>query len=810
MLDALFRDLAFGWRFIRRDPAFAIVSILTLGIGIGANAAIFSFFDAVLLKPLPYKDPEQLVFVWEKPPTAERNGVSGPNFLDWRRDAGSFSHLAAQRGGGLTLTGSGDPVQLRGSRVSASYFDLFGIQAAIGRTFRPGEDEQGRDNVVVLADRLWRSQFGSDPNIVGKRLILNGEAHEVVGVLPADTAFDRGFSQIWKPLVIEPNAARDFHNLRVYGRMKPGVSIEQARAEMKAIAGRIATEYPAAKKGWSATVDRMMERIVGPQLRQSLTVMMLSVAAVLLIGCANLANLSLARGAERSRELAIRASMGASRWRLAQQFLTESLLLSMIGGVLGLAVGYGMVAWLNSALPEFALPSEVKVAMDWRVLLFTLGLCVTTTVLFGLAPALQASRPDLAHSLKEGSRGSGTGVRRRHFRNALVVGEVALAFVLLVSSGLLIRSFAAMQSVDLGIRMTNVIAAYLPVEERFVPDGPRMVAYHRQILERLGAIPGVDVVAETSALPMEGWSIGMPYRVARESTQKVDRLAAYWKIVSPSYFDALGIQLVKGRYLQESDVEGSQPVIVINETFAKKHFEKVDPIGQVVFVEKLIPGKSQLGPEVGWQVVGVVKDEMVNNVTDEASRGMYVTHGQSPVGSVMLVVRSSLAMGPLTTALRAAIKEVNKDQPVTRIRTLETIRDESLSPARLMATLLTMFSTVALVLAAVGIYGVISYSVAQRTHEIGVRAALGASGGDLLRMVVGGGMVTAIFGLAIGGIGAWAASKMIKSLLFNTSATDVVTFLAVLGTLLLVAFLACWIPGRRATRIDPMIALRYE
>ena len=812
-MNELTQDLRYGFRTLRKSPGFTIVAISTLAIGIGANTAIFSFVDGVLLKPLPYSEPDRILRVLEQPPGGGRNGISTLNYLDWQNQNTVFEYMAAQRGDSVTLTGINEPVQLRGSRVSPHYFDIFGVKPALGRTFGDDEGQPGRDRVAILSHALWESQFGADRSLIGRSILLDGESHTVIGVLPAGGAFDRAFARIWRPLAFKPeNMTRNFHWFGAYARLKRGVSLEQARAQMDAIGARIAHDYPDSNKGWGVGLDRFSETIVGRQLQQSLYVLLAAVGLVLLIGCANLANLTLARGAGREREVAIRSSLGAGRSRLVRQFLTESVLLSVCGGALGLAVGYATMAGLKMAVPPFSLPREANITIDALVLLFTLALSVFTGVVFGLAPAIQATRPNLAGSMKEGGRGASAGSARQRIRGTLVAAEVALAFVLLTGAGLLIRSFFQMQQVDPGFDSTNVITAGLPTPEKRFPDPAQLNAYLRQISDRLESLPGVRDVATTSALPMQGWGYGMPFQIAsRPIVDRANRRNCFFKMVSPSYFRTLGMRLRKGRALSDRDLKGSPPVTVINETMTKKYFPDEEPLGKRILIQEIVPGKTQLGPEIAWEVVGVVADEKVNNLDDKSDNpGVYVSNEQSPTFFQAIVVRAALNPNLMQQAIRKTVQEVDKDQPLTDMRTLEQIKSESLASNRLRSLLLSVFAGIAVLLSAIGIYGVISYSVAQRTHEIGVRAALGASAGHLLGLVFRGGMLMTGIGLVIGFGGALGLSRLMATLLFGVGARDPITMAAVAGILTSVALLACYIPALRATKVDPIVALRYE
>ena len=803
-------DLRYAVRSLVKSPGFSAIAILTLAVGIGATSAIFSFVDAVLLRPLPYADPDRILLVMERPPGGGRNVISALNFLDWRSDNRVFASIAAATGGAMTLSGVGEPVLIRAGRVSASYFDVFKVAPAIGRVFQPGEDEAGRDHVVVLSHKLWTTQFGSDPAIVGRSLTLDGENYTVIGVMPPGSAFDRGFNQMWRPLAFKPaELTRNFHWLQAYARLAPGVTMDQARAQMDAIGARIARDYPDSNKGWGVSVDRYADLVVGPQLRSSLVVLLAAVGTLLLIGCANVANLALARGTAREREVAVRAALGASRRRLVRQFLTENFVLSTIGGLFGLALGFGLMNALKLALPPFSLPRDANVTMDGGVLAFTLLLSMVTGIVFGLAPALHSTGPDLSSAMKEGGRGAGGDSGRRRLRSTLVVVEVALAFVLLVGSGLLVRSFFQMMRVNLGFDSTNVITMGLPIAGDAFPDSSQLNAYQRQIASRVEAVPAVRSVAVASTVPMRGWGNGMPFLIAgRPVTDRANRRSAGFKQVDAAYFQTIGMKLAKGRGFTAHDTKGSRPVMVINKTMAARFFADEEPIGQRILVQEIIPGRPALGPEISWEVVGVVEDEKTGDLDGNSSAGMYVPLEQSPSAFVSLVVRAQVDPTTLQRALAQAVHEVNKDQPLSDILTLDQIKDESAATSRLRTTLLAIFASVALLLSAIGIYGVIAYTVVQRTHEMGIRAALGATSGALLTLVLAQGMALAAVGLVVGLAGALAMTRLLSTLLFGVSPRDPVTMAAAASILAAVALLACYLPARRAAALDPLAALR--
>lgn len=804
--------MRYAIRTLRRSPGFTIIALLTLALGIGANTAIFSLVNGVLLKPLPYRDPHGIVLVWEKPPDGDRNGISTLNFLDWKNQNTVFEHMAAINfGGSVTLTGSGGPEEFPGARVSASYFDIFGVPAVLGRTFVAEEDQLGKSQVVVLSHRLWESRFGADHAIVGRTLTLNGKPCTVIGVMPAG-AFDRSWVQLWMPLAFEPrDMTRDYHWMMSFARLKPGVTLEKAQAAMNAIGARIAEAYPESNKGWGVTVERFEDQVVGRQLRRSLLVLLAAVGAILLIGCANLANLTLARGAAREREVAVRASLGAGSLRLIRQLLTENLLVAGAGGALGLALGYAMIRGLLRLAPPFSLPSEADVSVDMHILLFTLGVSLVTALLFGLAPAVHAARVDPASSMKEGGRSATSGAGRARLRSALIVSEVALAFVLLAGAGLLVGSFFRMLRADAGFTSANVTTARLPIARDRFARPAQLIQYVRLLDDRLRAAPGVRNVAFSNVLPMQGWGDGMPFMIAgRAFVDRANRRACFYERVTSSYFSTLDIRLLRGRTFTGHDTTGGAPVTVINESMAQRYFKGEDPIGKRILIQEILYGQPGLGPEIPWEVVGVVGDEQTGSLVDTKSPGVYVTFDQSPTNDVNIVLRAALDPQTLTSAIRAAIHAVDRDQSIADLQTLEQIKSGTVASDRMQTMLLGIFAALALLLAAVGIYGVISYSVTQRTHEMGIRAALGAGRGSLLAMVIGRGMRLTLMGLALGTAGALALTRLLGSLLFGISPRDPLTLVVVAAVLSTVALLACYIPARRAAGVDPLVALRYE
>jgi putative ABC transport system permease protein len=810
--SSVLHDLRYAIRRLRNSAGFSAVAIATIALAIGANTAMFSFVNGLLLSPLPYPESDRIVRVLERLPSGGLNGISTLNYLDWANQNAMFEYMAAEAGWRATLTGGDEPVAMRGARVSAQYFDIFGVKPQMGRTFLSGEDQPGSDRVVLLSHVLWESRFGSDPAILGRTILLNGEPHTVVGILPKGGPFDRAAAQIWKPLAFQPsNMTRDFRWLGASAKLRPDVTLEKARTEMAVIAGRLGNAHPGSNKGWGVAVDRLADVLIGPQLRTAVTVLFTATAFVLLIGCANLANLALARTISRENELAVRAALGASRWRLVRQLLIESVVISVCGGVVGVGVGYAMMKWIQSLIPPYTLPPAVDIRMNPSVLLFTLTVAVVTGLLFGAAPAAQTTSRSLVRSLKEGGHGTTAGSPGRRMRGVLVVAEIALAFVLLVASGLLLRSVLKLLHIDPGFNATNVLTANLPINQEQHPDPVELNAYLASISAAVEAVPGVRATAMTSALPLQGWGFGVPYSIAgREASTRANRRPAFFKIVSPSYFDALGIKLLAGRVLSDKDMAGGPPVALINETFAKREFPGEDPIGRRIVVREIVPGKTELGQEIAWEIVGVIAGEKITGLGDEISAGMYVSNRQSPTYSINLVVRAGMPPQSLQRGIRSAIDGVNRDQALSDVRTLEQIVDQSMLANRVTSTILVVFAAIALLLAALGIYGVISYSAAQRTHEMGIRAALGASAGNLRALIFLGGMRLTLIGLLIGFLGTDAATRVMSSMLYGISNDDPLTIAGVAAGLFGVSGLACFLPAWRVTKGDPMDALRYR
>ncbi len=811
--EELAQDVRFGLRGLCRTPGFTVAALMIVAIGIGANTAIFSFVDGVLLKAPPYPEPDRIMYLGEKSPQGRWSTVATPNYLDWARQNSVFEHMAASRWAETALTEGKTPERLNEEKVTAHFFDVLGVKPALGRAFLEEEDEPGRNAVVILRHKFWVNRFGADAGIIGRTLLLEGKPHVVVGVMPPGI-FDRRWAQIYRPMAFAPDQmARANRWLpKIYGRLKPGVTVDEARTQLDVIAGRLAREYPASNKGWSVNLIPYEQTLVGKDVRQSLWLLMAAVGLVLLIACANLANLTLARGVARAREVAIRMALGASRGRLVRQFLTESLMLSLTGGALGIAVSHGVMAALKLAPPGGYLPETASVALDGRALGFAVALSLLTGLVFGLVPALRVSRLELNHAMKNGGSGAGTGPAHQWLRDGLIVAEVALAFVLFAGAGLLMRSFLELQKVDTGFDSTNLGTAYLPVAEKRFATGSDLNLYLRQIIERIGALPGVRDVALTSAPPINwGWGWGVQFRLTdAEAADMAHRPYCGFKMVTASYFRTMGLRLVRGRWLTERDAPGAPPAVVISESMARKYFPETDPIGRRVYVQERGFAAAKPEAEVAWEVVGVVADEKNSRLREENPPGLYVTQEQSPTSWQFLVVRGESNPLVLEQPMKKALHEIHGSQVMDTLVTFDRVKTNAMGTERRNAWLLMIFSAAALLLAGVGLYGVISYTVAQRTREIGIRTALGASPASILRLVLRGGMKLTGLGLLLGLGAALGLAQVIASLLFNVGKYDPVTLGAVGMILAVTALLACWLPARRAAKVDPIVALRCE
>jgi putative ABC transport system permease protein len=800
----MFNDLRYALRQLIKSPGFAAVTILTLALGIGACTAIFSVVNAVLLRPLDYPDPARLVIIRETNlPDFPEFSVSPPNYLDWEKQTKSYEHLAAYSGSRINLTGDGEPQQLVGIKATAHYFDVYGIKPALGRTFLPEEDAPGKNHVVVLSYPFWQRVFGGAADVLGRPVQLNGEPYTVIGVAPLGFGIASKIDA-WMPMAFKPdetaNDARGGHYLSVVGRLRPGVTVAQAEAELKVLAAQLATQYPDSNKGWGIFLMPLQDYSVR-DVRTVLYTLLGAVGCVLLIACANIANLLLARATARHREISIRAALGASRARLVRQLLTESVLLALCGGLAGILLArWGLDALL--ALAPANLPRVTDIHLNAGVLVFSLALSVITGLIFGIAPAWLAARADVNEALKQGSRGSTEGGARGRLRSALVVIEVTLALMLLGGAGLLARSFMQLAHVDPGFTPENatVLRLSLPQKKYALPE--QQTAFANSLLERVKNLPGVQAAGLTHSMPLvSDYVLGFNIE-GRPALAPSDLPNTNYYAVTPDYFRAMGIRLVRGRVFTAQDDAKAPRVAIINETMARQHFPNEDPIGKRINITN--------GPDTWREIIGIVGDIKQYGVDKATSSQSYEPFAQVPFSSLNVVIRTSGPPAALLGAIRPTVYAVDKDQPIGTIRPLEEIMADSIARQRFAMTLLTVFSLVALVIAAVGIYGVMAYSVVQRTGEFGIRMALGAQQRDVLRLVLTQGGKLIGLGLIIGLAATLAASRAMGSMLFNTSAQDPLT----LGTITLllgaVALIACLLPANRATKVNPIEALRVE
>jgi predicted permease len=820
-METLWQDLRYSLRVLGKNPGFAAIAILTLALGIGANTALFSVVNGVLLRPLPYPQPDRIVAISEKTANFERSSISYPNFLDWQRANSTFSSIAAYRSDDFSVTGRGEAERVRIGMVSAGFFEILGVTPTRGRLFTPEEDRLGTTPVAILSAGLWQRKFGSAPDIVGKRITMNGVAYTVVGVLPANFYFQGANYDRAKDVFIPVGQFtdpffqdRDVHEgTRAIGRLRPGVTLAAARADMDQIANNLALTYPNADKGAGISLLPLKKDIVG-DVEPFLLLLLAAVGFVLLIACVNVANLQLARSTSRSHEFAVRSALGAGQSRVIRQLLTESILIGLAGGALGLLLaGWGTQAALR-ALPE-TLPRAQDVALDARVLLFTLAVSILAGAVFGLAPALKTSRPDLQQSLKEGGRG-GSGTHHRA-QGVFVVIEMAMALVLLIGAGLMIRSLLDLWSVNPGFNPRGVLTFSVSLSPSLGVTAATTRSALRQLDETLENIPGVEAVASTTgSLPMSGdseyhfWLQGEP-KPASESEMK----QSLFYVVQPGYLSAMQIPLHRGRFFGKENDEHAPPVMVIDEDFAREYFPNEDPIGKRIHVSIINTEPEIIG------IVGHVKHWGLD--TDGDAKHSIVAQAYMPLMQIsdqvgsgpgppysQVVARIKGPAAGMFPAIRETVERMNGENVLYDAKSLEEVVGDSMAARRFTMVLLGVFAGLALLLSSIGIYGVISYLVSQRTNEIGIRIALGAQQRDVLRLMLGEGMKMALLGVSIGIAVALGLTHLMANILFGVSATDPLTFLGVATLLVVVALLACWIPARRATRVDPLVALRYE
>jgi putative ABC transport system permease protein len=814
-MQSLLQDLRYGVRMLLKRPGFTLIAVITLALGIGANTAIFSVVNAVLLNPLPYAEPERLTLIWTSAESIglKQNWVSEPEVLDFREQSKLFEGFGVINAPGFRLTGSGEPEQLNGARISTNLFSLLGVRMKIGRDFAPDEEKPGAARVAILSHGLWQGRFGGEQSVIGNTISLNGHPTKVVGVLPAHFALllppeahIPSDLDVWMPYALDyAKQDRLSHGMTVIGRLKHGVSVAQAQAEMDGIAARLDSLHYS-NAGFGIKVVSLHRDIV-KRMRPALLVLLGAVGFVLLIACANVANLLLARAAARQKEIAVRVALGAGRRRVVRQLLTESVLLAMPGGLCGLLLAmWGVDVLLRLSPPD--LPRVDEVSINGWVLLFTLSLTVLTGMIFGLAPALQSSKTDLTNSLKAGSRSEAGGASHR-LRNAIVVGEIALSLVLLIGAGLVMRSFWRLMKADPGFDPHHVLAMSLMLPGSKYPDGPARVNFYHQLIEKVQALPGVESAAAISQLPLsqDYHSDTMTFEGVTANAER-GNLASFeidHRVATPDYLKVMKTPLLAGRFFTPQDVSGQNRVVVIDETLARRLWPNASPLGK-----RMTRGHFPEKPDVWFEIIGVVKHIRHHRLDADVREHVYFSHPLRPRSNMTLAIRTASDPVHLVSAVRQVVRSLDPDQPVFQIRTMDGLVANALAPARFTLLLLTIFAGVAGILAMVGIYSVMAYMVTQRTHEIGIRMALGAQARDMLILVIRQGMALAAIGVALGLIGSFALQRVMEGLLYGVSATDPATFVVISLLLSGAALLACYVPARRATKVDPLVALRCE
>jgi putative ABC transport system permease protein len=787
------QDLIYSARGLRKSPAFACVAIGALAIGIGATAATFSLLDAALLRPLPFRDAGRLVAISERPPLRLRNSVSPATYLDWRDQNHSFEAMGAMAFHSQTLTGDGAPSRLSGQQVTASYFEMLGVQPVIGRLFNASEENLA---LALINRRLWSERFAGDAAVIGRAITLDGHPYTICGVLPPQARV-QGDPDVWTPLPLDrQHARRSSHTLWVIGRMKPGVGVAQASAEMDVIARRIADAAPETNAGWGVTVDPLQSYLVGTDLRTTSLALFGAVGFLLLLSCVNVASLLMVRGAGRTREVAVRAALGASRGRIVAQLLSESLLLSALGGGAGLWIASLLLAVAPRLLPAGAIPAAIPLELDTRVVWFTLAVSIATGVLFGLAPAWTLSKTGLTEAMRSAGRAVTSAGR---VRNVLASVEIALALVLLSGAGLLVRTLLRLEKTDRGYETGNVLTLRVSLPKASYPTNARAIEFYQAAEREVASLPGVQSAGFSVDLPLGGWSFGEPFEIVGNPVPSASRPSAHIQLVGPMYFDAVGIRFARGRPFNSRDTEVSAKVCIINEALARGYFADRDPLG--AFINTLG------GPR---QVVGVIRQVRVDGPADSAALEIYVPYTQSEAGGMALSVRTLGDPLTMTKPVAVAIARVDKDLALTEIQTLEEIANQSVGRPRFRAVLAAAFALAALTLAVIGVYGVLAFGVSQRLKEFGIRLALGATSTTLLRLVLRDGLRIAAVGLASGMAAAGMLSRLLARFLFDVKPLDPLTFIGVPVLLGLVTLLACLIPARRAMAVDPMTALRDE
>ncbi|HUJ30050.1 MAG TPA: ABC transporter permease [Candidatus Acidoferrum sp.] len=810
-MNTFLQDIRYSIRMLLKLPGFTTVAVLTLALGIGANAAIFSIVYGTLLQPLPYPHSQQLVMVWSKV-KGERNVASVGDFLDWQRQSSVFQYMYAWTGQGFNVANPGTPVEeVSGSLASPGWWTkVLGEPLLLGRDFLPEESQPGKDHVVVLMRKFWARRFGGDRDIIGKQIRLNGESYTVVGVLPPGIE-DRGDAELVVPLAFKPEQITNYDNhfLFVMGRLRPGVSLEQAQANMSTVQQNVAAAHPATDKDWTISVEPLHDDFLPPATRTELWLFLGAVGFVLLIACANVANLMLSRSATREKEVAIRAAIGAGRMRILRQFLTESFALALLGAIAGIAVAYAVLQGILAMIPVNTLPYEADMRVNPPVLLFMLAAALLSAGLFGSAPAWQAARLNLADSLKEG-KGSATASGSRRLRRVLVVTEFALALCLLTGAGLAIRSFWKLTNQDLGVRTDHVLTFWLDLPGKHFSNVEQITTFYRQIQANVAVVPGITHASISANLP-DNPAYQLPFSIqGRPPGELGSNPVVGVNLATPEYFETFGVRVERGRAFNAQDLPGGAPVAVVNEAFVHRYLANVDPLAQQVLMPRLDPIAEKLGPQVALRIVGVF-----HNVRNQGPRQTDVPEvdipfWQYPWHSVAMAVRTTGDPRSVLKDVSAAVQGIDSDLPLTRVETMDQIVSLSLADDRWIVTLFAGFGAAALLLAILGVYGVMSYSVAQQTHEIGIRMALGAGRGDVLGLVFKEGLLLAGIGVVIGLGGALALTRLMSNSLFGVSSYDPVTFAGVAALLVAVAAMGCFVPAQRAMRVDPLIALRHE
>jgi len=805
-METLLKDVRYGIRSLLKQPAFTAIAVITLALGIAGNTVIFSAVNSLLVKPLAFPELDRMVAIWEARLSqgVERNEVTMADYLDWRKQNQTFEQMGLYRWWSANLTGVEPPERIQGFLVSTNFLDVTGVKPFIGRAFSAEEDQPGKDAVVILNYGLWQRRFGGDANIVNKTVSLNGVKRTIIGVLPKEFNYPSGMD-VMAPLALTPELAsnRDNHTYYVLGRLKQNVSLPLAQTDLSTIAARLEKDYPQANTGHGVVVYPIVEDTVRFYAR-ALWVLMGAVGLVLLIACANVANLTLARSSTRQREIALRLALGASRSRIIRQLLTESVMVALIGGALGVLIAYWGIDAMRAANPgeaaKFA-PGWEHLGINFPVLVFTLGVSVLSGALFGLAPAWQASKPDLNDALKEGGRTTSSSHR---LRNALVVCEVALALMLLVSAGLLLRSFLSLLNTDPGFNSTNLLTMKLVLPAAKYKDDQARAAFYSELLNRIRVLPGVESVAAVNYLPLGGSNSSDIFLIeGLPEPPPGQEFIGRYRVCTPDYFQTMGIPILKGRAFTEQDKVDAPRVVIVNETLAQRYWPNQDPINK----RMRFTGPLEKNPWI--QVVGVVKD-VKHALSLPMSSDYYLPQNQDTWSSMVLVAKTKTEPMSMAAPIRQQVWAIDKDEPVFDVRTMQQVRALSVALYSFSSVTLTIFAAVALILSAVGIYGVMAYVVTQRTHEIGIRMALGARSRDVLRLVVRHGMTLALIGVGVGLGGAWALTRFMSSLLVGVSPTDAVTLSAVSLCLISIALIACYLPARRATKVDPLVALRYE